>query len=438
MAHSDVNLARAVLILLDIQEDYLEAKGPLAQLGFEPVGDEARRTFLGNCQSLIRKARESGRPVVHVRTAFRPDLTDCFFPPKWRETFGVPPLLVEGSSGAGIAPELAPEDGDFVITKKGLCAFQFTHLDRLLNSLGVDTCILAGSCGVAGSIDETCRTAGLVGYDTVVVSDAVYPLRTPHVETLTNQSAIKTTEEVIGLMKAIASRGTTEPKITPALILVALNNDGNHPLGSKYRYRITAHGPGISEEKLALYIRNNNRLIEAMTAKGFPVVHSQTAVRLDKADDAHSFQSDRNRGPERRRNFPPGVGYMIEGTWGAEILEGVKLPEGYYRVYKKGNSSFGLTHLDRLFRNLGVNFCIITGDSTTGCVSNTVRDSVALGYKTIVVSDATNRANIPYHEILANRADVRSTDEVLTFLEKLAPAEIKRAEAGEEYARVAG
>src|SRR5262245_27438797 len=137
MVHSDINLSlsRAALILLDIQADYVEAKGPLARLGFEPVSEEARKAFLGNCQRLIRKARESKRPVVHVRTAFRPDFTDCFFPPKWRDTLGAASILIEGSSGAAIATEIAPEDGDFVITKRGLCAFQFTHLDRLLASL---------------------------------------------------------------------------------------------------------------------------------------------------------------------------------------------------------------------------------------------------------------------------------------------------------------
>ena len=118
---------------------------------------------------------------------------------------------------------------------------------------------------------------------------------------------------------------------------------------------------------------------------------------------------------------------MIEDTWGAEILEGVKLPEGYYRVYKKGNSAFGLTHMQRLLRNLGVNACIITGDSTTGCVSDTVREGVGLGYELIVVSDATSRANIPYHQVLANRAEVKSTEEVLAWLEELQPASRKAA-----------
>jgi nicotinamidase-related amidase len=412
---------------VDLQEDYLAAKGPLARLGFEPTRDAERKTLLDHCRILIREARDRGWPVVYVQTVLRSDGADCFFPPKWREALGGSPnLLVDGSPGAAIAKEIAPAAGDFVITKKSLCAFQFTHLDRLLSNLGVKTCILAGACGVAGGIDETCRTAGLLGYDTVISADAVYPVHTSHLETLTNQSAIRSTAEIAATKKSRDVGKSAGAAVKPALILVALNNDGNHPMGSKYRYRITAHGPGISPDQLALYIHNNNRLIEAMTRKGFPVIHSQTAVRLDQADDAHTVQSRRNRGPERDRNFPAGVGYMIEGTWGAEILEGVELPAGYYRVYKKGNSSFGLTHLDRLLRNLEVNLCIITGDSTTGCVSNTVRDSVALGYKTIVVSDATNRANIPYHQILANRADVLCTDEVLAFLEGLNASKTKQ------------
>jgi nicotinamidase-related amidase len=178
---------------------------------------------------------------------------------------------------------------------------------------------------------------------------------------------------------------------------------------------------GPSEEERQLFIRNNNRLIEAMARKGFPVVHAKTAIRLDQADDAHSAQAARVNEPEWKRNFPPGVGYMIEDTWGADILEGVKLPDDYYRVYKKGNSAFGLTHMNRLLRNLGVNTCIITGDATTGCVSDTVREGVGLGYELIVVSDATSRANIPYHEVLANRSEVKSTDEVLAWLEELQP-----------------
>ena len=416
----EVNLSSSALVILDVQEDYLEARGSLKQVGLKPIEKDQREVLISNCQRLMEETRSSGRPVVYVQTVFRSDFADCFFPLEWRRHLDpASPVLVEGSPGAAIPKEIAPREGDFVVTKKSLPAFQFTHLDRLLTGLGVDTCVVCGFCGVAGSIDDTARMGGLFGYDTVIPADAVFPVRSPHLKTLVKRAAVMETQEVIALMKAAAFNKKEE--IRPALILVALNNDGNHPLGSKYQYGISGYG-SVSEEEREDFIRNNNRLIEAMTHKGFPVIHAQTAIRFDQADDAHSTQAGRVLVPEWTRKFPPGVGYMIEGTWGAEILEGVRLPEGYYRVYKKGNSAFGLTHMNRLLRNLGVNVCIITGDSTTGCISDTVREGAGLDYELVLVSDATSLANIPYHQVLANRAKVRTTDEVLDWLEKLQPS----------------
>ncbi|MGH7846923.1 MAG: isochorismatase family protein [Candidatus Binatia bacterium] len=416
----EVNLSSSALVMLDVQEDFLEARGGLKQVGLEPIGKEQRGVLISNCQRLAEEARSAGKPVVYVQTAFRSDFADCFLPLEWRKHLDPSsPVLVEGSPGASIPKEVAPREGDFVVTKKSLPAFQFTHLDRLLTSLGVDTCVLCGFCGVAGSIDDTARMGGLFGYDTVIPGDAVFPIHSPHLETLRKRAAVRETEEIIALMKAAAPKKKEE--IRPALILVALNNDGNHPLGSKYKYGISGY-ESVSQEERENFIRNNNRLIDAMTQKGFPVIHAQTAIRFDQADDAHSTQAGRVLAPEWTRKFPPGVGYMIEGTWGAEILEGVRLPEGYYRVYKKGNSAFGLTHMNRLLRNLGVNLCIITGDSTTGCISDTVREGAGLAYELVLVSDATSRANIPYHQVLANRVKVRTTDEVLSLLEELLPA----------------
>jgi nicotinamidase-related amidase len=410
------NLARSALLILDLQEDFLQATGALRGVGLQPLEARDREALLANCRQLTTAVRRAGRPVIYLQTVFRGDMADCFFPPKWlRRLDSSAPVLVKGSPGAALPTEIALQEGDFCLDKKGLCAFQFTYLDRLLRGLDVDTCILSGFCGVAGGIDETARMGSLLGYDNVIAADAVFPLRSPHLKTLSNEAAVKDTREITSLLRAENNRAATKSLI-PALILVAMNNDGCHPLGSKYRYRITAHGAELPEEERRLYISNNNRLIAAMSSNGFPVIHAQTGVRLDKTDDAHSKENARVRGTERVQKFPPGIGYMIEGTWGAEILEGVKLPEGYYRVPKKGNSAFGLTHLSRLLRNLEVNLCIVTGDATTGCISSTVRQGAALGYEIIVVSDATVRANIPYHDVLANRVEVQSTDEVLAFL----------------------
>jgi nicotinamidase-related amidase len=410
-----LNLSKAALVLLDIQEDFLAAEGPLADVGLEPLEQSARNTLLSNCQRLVTRARASGRPIVYVRTAFRADMADCFFPPVWRQRLlALPPVLVEDSPGVAIPRDIAPQPTDFVITKRGLSAFQATDLDRLLRSQGVDTCVYCGLAGIAGSLDDTTRLAGLLGYDSVVACDAIYPLGS----TLIGRAEARETDELLGRLAEAPFDKRPDP-IRPALIIVAMSNDEWHPRGSRYRYGISAFGPPLADDALKLYIDNNNRLIEAMAARGFPIVHSQTGVSLDGADDSHSRHNLRRYAAERAEKFPAGVGYMVEGTWGAEILEGVRLPEKYYRVWKKGNSAFGLTHLPRLLRNLGVNLCIITGDATTACISDTVREGTGLGLNLLVVSDATCPANVPYHDVLANRVPVRSTDEVLSMLQGL-------------------
>lgn len=412
---TSVDLSKAALVLLDLQQDFLAAEGSLSHVGVEAIAPSDRDVLLANCQRLLKQARASSRPVVYVRTAFRPDMADCFFPAAWREQLlSASPVLIEGSPGANVPEEIAPEPGDFVLTKRGLSAFQATDLDRLLSNLGVDTCVYCGLAGVAGSLDDTTRLAGLLGYDSIVASDAISPLRSSFVGRATTHD----TDELINMLANTPFSNSAEA-VRPALVIVAMSNDEWHPRGSRYRYGITAYGPSLPDEELRVYVENTNRLIEAVAAKGYPVIHSQTGVRLDGADDAHSRYNLRRYAAERAEKFPPGVGYMIEDSWGAEILEGVRLPEKYYRVWKKGNSAFGLTHLSRLLRNLGTNLCIITGDGTTACISDTVREGTGLGLNLLVVSDATCPANVPYHRVLANRVPVQSTDEVLAMLDRV-------------------
>ena len=178
MTTPELNLARSALLILDLQEDFLQATGGLSQAGLQPLAAHEREALLANCRQLIAAVRDAGRPVIYLHTAFRGDMADCFFPPKWLRLLGsFSPVLVKETPGAAVPSEIAPQEGDFWLDKKGLCAFQFTYLDRLLSSLDVDTCILSGFCGVAGSIDETARMGSLLGYDTVIAADAVFPSR---------------------------------------------------------------------------------------------------------------------------------------------------------------------------------------------------------------------------------------------------------------------
>ena len=114
--------------------------------------------------------------------------------------------------------------------------------------------------------------------------------------------------------------------------------------------------------------------------------------------------------------MPPGEDYLLPGSWGAQVIEGLEVDEHDFVVTKKGRSCFGATPLHRILRNLGVRRCIVTGGGIYGCVEDSVREGVGLGYGFTVVSDATYEPNSPVLKILAQRVDCKSTDEVLAAL----------------------
>lgn len=65
---------------------------------------------------------------------------------------------------------------------------------------------------------------------------------------------------------------------------------------------------------------------------------------------------------------------------------------------------------------------VVTGVSTNVCVETIIREAVALGYKVIIVSDATGTSNWELHQSSLNAlgfafGKVKSTEEVIDLLE---------------------
>ena len=73
---------------------------------------------------------------------------------------------------AEIVPELDPEPGDLVITKRQWCAFYGTELDLQLRRRGIATILLAGISTNVG-VQSTARDAYERGYEQVFVEDAM-------------------------------------------------------------------------------------------------------------------------------------------------------------------------------------------------------------------------------------------------------------------------
>ena len=77
---------------------------------------------------------------------------------------------MRGTWGAAPAEGLEPQDGDFIVQKMRMSAWQGTRLENLLTGLGRDTIIVTGAW-TNMSIEHTSRTGADKGFFMVVPED---------------------------------------------------------------------------------------------------------------------------------------------------------------------------------------------------------------------------------------------------------------------------
>jgi nicotinamidase/pyrazinamidase len=170
---------------------------------------------------------------------------------------------------------------------------------------------------------------------------------------------------------------------TTALIVVDVQNDFADPDGS-------LSVPGAAEVVVAV-----NYEISAATRAGSIVVATQ---------DWH---------PERTPHFVTDGGpwpvHCVGGTWGAELVPTLALPDRATRVRKGANGEDGYsgftmrdpttgettrTELDGLLRAAGVTAVAVVGLATDYCVKATALDAAELGFETTVLTDAIAAVNV--------------------------------------------
>lgn len=83
-------------------------------------------------------------------------------------------------------------------------------------------------------------------------------------------------------------------------------------------------------------------------------------------------------------------------TWGADIVEGLKVEKGDTIFEKMRHSGFFQTNLDTILKTYNIKYLLFTGTATNMCVEATIRDAYYLGYFPILVSDATASSGPPF------------------------------------------
>ena len=135
------------LIIIDMQ------RGMRAQSAGERNNAGAEHVIA----ALLAAWRKARSPIVHVRHVSR--------------TPGSP--FWPGQVGAEFQPELAPLDAEHVVEKNVPDAFINTGLEGWLHARGMNAVAIVG-VSTNNSVESTARTAGNLGFDTYVVSDATF------------------------------------------------------------------------------------------------------------------------------------------------------------------------------------------------------------------------------------------------------------------------
>jgi gluconolactonase len=158
---------RCALLVQDLQNDVIIEGGAFAESGSPAHAKE--QNVVANVADLAAACRSKGIPVFHVWYIVEEGAPGLKLnAPLFEGVKGG--AMVRGTWGAAPAEGLEPQDGDFVVEKMRMSAWQGTRLENMLAGLGRDTVIVTGAW-TNMSIEHTARTGADKGYFMVVPED---------------------------------------------------------------------------------------------------------------------------------------------------------------------------------------------------------------------------------------------------------------------------
>jgi len=163
-----LDASRCVLIVQDLQNDVIIEGGAFAESGSPEHAKE--QNVVENVRALAATCRETGIPVIHVHYIVEEGAPGLKLNAPLFEGVKDAGALVRGSWGAAAAEGLEPQEGDHVVEKMRMSAWQDTNLESLLEENGRDTVIVTGAW-TNMSIEHTSRTGADKGYYMVVPED---------------------------------------------------------------------------------------------------------------------------------------------------------------------------------------------------------------------------------------------------------------------------
>jgi nicotinamidase-related amidase len=141
------------------------------------------------------------------------------------------------------------------------------------------------------------------------------------------------------------------------------------------------------------------RMAPLLRGLGVPIIWLNWGVRPDLLNTSPSLlhaHTEDGEGAGLGETIPGGAPILVEGSWGAAIVDGLVPDARDVRVTKYRFSGFWDTPLDSILRNLGVQTLFFAGVNADQCVMSTLQDAMFLGYDCIMVEDCVGTTSPEY------------------------------------------
>lgn len=165
-------------------------------------------------------------------------------------------------------------------------------------------------------------------------------------------------------------------------------------------------------------IANTAELIAAARKAGMKVIYACHIAREDASDIIPTVTDIMLPGPVARPRRS-----VVEGTYGAQIVDELKPQPGDHVITKRRSSAFYGTDLELILRSWGIDTLILTGIATNFCIANAARAARERDLHYVVASDCIASFSADIDEFFIKRlfpleGRVRTSKEIIAAIAK--------------------